>query len=60
MTSLKNPGHRQFLRQDDIAQLVDRLFVFVSLGIFQFLDAIENLSKIARRIDGDFVSDVCL
>src|SRR6266481_2426740 len=60
MTGLKNPGNRQFLRQDDIAQLVDRLFFFVSLGIFQFFDAIENLSKIARRIDGEFVTDICL
>ena len=60
MTCLKNTSNSQFFRQDYVAQLIDRFFFLFSLGIFQFFDAIENLSKIARRIDCDFVPDVCL
>src|SRR5437667_8275861 len=60
MTCLKNTSNGQFFRQDYLAQLINRFFFFLSLGIFQLFNAIENLSKIARRIDCDFVPDVYL
>src|SRR5262249_49145367 len=60
MASLKDSGNSQFLRQNHVAQLVDRFFFFIPLGIFQFFDAIEDLPKIAGRIDGDLVADVRL
>ena len=57
MTSLKNAGDSQFFREDDVAQLVDRFFFFVALRVFEFLNAIEDLAKIAGRIDGELVTD---
>jgi hypothetical protein len=60
VTGLKDAGNCQFFGQDDIAQLVDRFLFFVALGILQFFDAIENLSKIARRINRDLVADIRL
>src|SRR6266508_240952 len=60
MTGLKDAGNSQFFRQDDVTQLVDRLFFFVSLGILEFFDAVEDLAKIAWRIDRDLITDVRL
>src|SRR2546428_9509760 len=60
MSSFKNGGDSQFFPQADVTQLVDRLFFFVSLGILEFFDAIEDLAKIAWRIDRDFITDVRL
>ena len=60
MTGLKNAGDGQFLRENHVAQFVDRFFFFFALGVFQFLNAIENLTKITRRIDRDLVTDTHL
>src|SRR5213596_790571 len=57
MASFKDASNSQLFRQDHIAQLVDRFFLFFALGVLQFLNAIENLAKIAWRIDRDLVTD---
>ena len=60
MASFKDASNSQLFRQDHIAQLIDRLFFLLAFGVFQFLNAIENLAKIAWRIDRDLVTDTHL
>ena len=58
MAGLENAGDGQFLRQNNIAQFVDRFLLFLALRVLEFFNAIENFAEIARRIDGDLVADI--
>ena len=60
MAGLKNAGDRQFLRQDDFAQFIDRLAFVLALGFLQFFYAVENFAEVARRINRQLVADVDL
>ena len=52
MPGLKNAGNGQFLRKNDVAQLVD-CFFFFAFGVLELLNAVEHLAEVAGRINGD-------
>src|SRR6202011_1847887 len=60
MTGFENPGDGEFLRQNDIAEFVDSGFLFVTFGILEFLNAVEDLAQIPGRINRQLVADVDL
>ena len=60
MPGLENSGDGQLFWQNDIAQLVDGRFLFVALGVLESLNPVEDLSEIARRINGQLVADTDL
>src|SRR5213596_3262636 len=60
MPRFKNTGNGQFLWENHVAQFVDRFFFFFALGVLQFLNAVENLTKVTRRIDRDLVANAHL
>src|ERR1700736_5469325 len=56
MTGFENPGDGEFLRQNDIAEFVDSGFLFVTFGILEFLNAVEDLAQIPGRINRQLVA----
>src|SRR6266550_7597053 len=57
MARLKNAGDSQFFRKNYIAQFVDGFFFFFALRVLQFLNAVEDLAEIARRINCHLIAD---
>ena len=60
VAGLKNTGDGEFFRENHLSQLVDCFFLFFALGVLQFFNAVEHLTKITRRIDGYLVAYACL
>src|SRR6266850_2208003 len=57
MAGLKNAGDSQFFRKNHIAQFVDCFFLFFALRVLQFLNGVEDLAEIARRINCHLIAD---
>src|SRR5262249_15920573 len=55
---LENPGDGKFLRQNNVAQFVERLLFVVPLCVLQAFNPVENLAEISRRVNGELVADV--
>ena len=60
MTGFENAGDGQFLRQNYVAQFIDRFFFFVVLRVLQFLNAVQDLAEITGRINCNFIADMHL
>src|ERR1017187_7086082 len=57
MAGLENAGEGQFFRQNHVAQFIDRFFFFHAFSVLELLNSIQDLTKIARRINRDLVAD---
>src|SRR4029077_8943917 len=58
MTGLEDSGHCQILRKHDFAQFFDGPFLLIAFGALEFLNSVENLGKIARRIDCHLIANL--
>src|SRR5262249_27046475 len=57
MAGCKNSDARELFRKNPVAQFVDGFFFFFALGVLQFLNAVQDLTEIARRVNCHLIAD---